>query len=73
MTPLARRLGCLAASSPELRAVERMTQTELRAVIRAGLGIVAAPPLSDIERATRIAVILGNAVKRKQTMEGIAP
>ena len=67
MSTLARRIARLGRHSPELRAVEGMTDAELTTVIRAGLGKLDAPVLSEIERASRIADILGRAVKRKDT------
>jgi hypothetical protein len=67
MSTLARRIARLGRRSPELRAVEGMTDAELTAVIRAGLGKLDAPALSEIERASRIACLLGEAVKRKDT------
>jgi hypothetical protein len=72
MSTLARRIARLGRHSPELRAVEGMTDAELTTVVRAGLGKLAAPALSEIERASRIADILGRAVKRKD-IEGDTP
>jgi hypothetical protein len=72
MSTLARRIARLGRHSPELRAVEGMTDAELTTVVRAGLGKLAAPVLSEIERASRIADILGRAVKRKD-IEGDTP
>jgi hypothetical protein len=67
MSTLARRIARLGSRSPELRAVEGMTDAELTNVVRAGLRKLTAPALSEIERASRIADILGRAVKRKDT------
>ena len=67
MSTLARRIARLGRRSPELRAVEGMTDAELTNVIRAGLGKLDAPVLGELERASRIADILGRAVKRKDT------
>jgi hypothetical protein len=67
MSTLTRRIARLGRHSPELRAVEGMTDAELTNVLRAGLGKMDAPILSELERASRIADILGRAVKRKDT------
>jgi hypothetical protein len=67
MSTLARRIARLGRRFPELRAVEGMTDAELTTVVRAGLGKLAAPILSELGRASLIADILGRAVKRKDT------